>query len=104
MTDSEATVLHQTMLALSQRGCTVFRANVGMYYTKDGRPIRTGLPMGFSDLFGVLPDGRVFFCEVKSSTGRLRGEQANFLNAMRQRGHIAIVARSADEAVAVLLG
>jgi hypothetical protein len=89
----ESAILHQCMLALSEAGCTVFRANVGRWETKDGRWVSTGLPVGFADLFGFRPDGRAFFVEVKSSTGRLRDEQRTFLGAMRERGAVAVVAR-----------
>jgi hypothetical protein len=100
----EASVLRQCMLALSDAGCAVFRANVGLFYTRDGRPVQTGLPRGFSDLFGFRPDGRAFFVECKSATGRLRPEQKAFLDAMRARGAVAVVARSADTIVAQVLG
>lgn len=95
----EAAVLHRCMLALSEAGCTVFRANVGLFYTRDGRPVQTGLPVGFSDLFGFRPDLVPFFCEVKSATGRVRPEQAAFLDAMRARGAVAVVTRDADDCV-----
>lgn len=99
----ESAVLHQCMLALSQAGCAVFRANVGLFFTRDGRPVRSGLPNGFPDLFGFRSDLMPFFVEVKSATGRVRPEQAAFLDAMRARGAIAIVARSADECVSGVL-
>lgn len=91
------------MLALSEAGCVVFRANVGRWKTEDGRWVSTGLPVGFSDLFGFRPDGRAFFCEVKSATGRLRPEQAQFLEIMLARGAVAVVARSAEDCVARVL-
>lgn len=96
----ESAILHRCMLALSQAGCVVFRANVGRFLTQDGRWFDVGLPNGFSDLFGFRPDGRAFFCEVKAERGRIRDEQRQFLIAMQARGAIACVARSADEAVA----
>lgn len=100
----EAAVMHRCMLALSEAGCTVFRANVGKWKTEDGRWVTTGLPVGFSDLFGFRPDGRAFFAEVKSATGRVRPEQQAFLDAMRARGAVAVVTRSADEIVGQVLG
>ena len=100
----ESGVQHRCMLALSEAGCVVFRANVGRFLLADGRWFTTGLPTGFSDLFGMRPDGRMFFVEVKSATGRLRPEQQAFLDAMRARGAVAVVARSPDEAVAGVLG
>jgi hypothetical protein len=92
------------MLALSDAGCVVFRANVGLFFTRDGRPVRTGLPVGFSDLFGFRPDLRPFFVETKTARGRLRPEQARFLEAMRERGAIAIVARDPTTVVRDVMG
>lgn len=99
----EAAVLHRCMLALSEAGCTVFRAQSGTFWTKDGRPVRIGI-VGHSDLYGFRPDGRAFFCEVKGAGGRLRPEQEAFLAAMRARGAIAVVARDAENVVAQVLG
>lgn len=96
---NETAIMHRIMLALSEAGHTCFRANVGTFFTKDGRPVRTGLPNGFSDLFGMTATGRTFFLEIKTPTGRLRTEQFKFLEAMRQRGAIAEVVRSPEEAV-----
>lgn len=100
---TEADLMRRCMIALSDSGCMVFRANIGMFYTKDGRPIRSGLPNGFSDLFGFRPDLMPFFVEVKSATGELRPEQRAFLEAMRARGAIAVVARSVSECVETVL-
>ncbi len=77
----------------------VFRANVGTFFTKDGRPVNVGLPKGFPDLFGIRKkDGKMFFLEVKNETGRLRPDQKNFLEQMKKYPVIAGVVRSADEA------
>jgi len=101
MTESD---LHRLiMLDLSADGHAVFRANVGQFFTKDGRPIRTGLPVGFSDLFGFRAgDARAFFLEVKTPTGRPTAQQLQFVEAMRQRGAIAGIVRSVDDARALL--
>lgn len=99
----ESAILHQCMLALSEAGCTVFRANVGRWETKDGRWVSTGLPVGFSDLFGFRPDGRAFFVECKSTRGRLRDEQRTFLMAMRDRGAVAVVTKDAFDCVQQVL-
>ncbi len=98
----EAARLHAIMLALSGVGCSVFRANVGLFFTRDGRPVSTGLPRGFSDVFGHRPDGRAFYIEVKSATGRLRPEQDAFLAAMRRSGALAGVARSPEDAIRIV--
>ena len=95
---NESDLMRAVMVALSLDGHQVFRANVGLFFTKDGRPIRSGLPVGFSDLFGFTADARPFFLEIKTETGRLRIEQKTFLAAMRKRGAVADVARSVQDA------
>ena len=80
-----------------------FRANVGRGYTPDGRFFSTGLPVGFSDLFGVrLSDGRAFFIEVKTASGRVSERQKHFLAVMRQAGAIAGVCRSPEDAIKLI--
>jgi hypothetical protein len=86
-------------MKLSELGYCVFRANVGRFQTKDGRWFDTGLPRGFSDLFAVK-DGRIYFLEVKTETGRPSEEQLRFLAVMRDRyGCVAEIVRSVDDAV-----
>lgn len=81
----------------------IFRANVGRTKTPDGRYFSTGLPVGFSDLFGVRKsDGRAVFIEVKTASGRVSKEQKQFLSMMRKYGAIAGVARSEEEAVKLI--
>jgi Holliday junction resolvase len=89
-------------LELSKRGFAVFRLNVGVFYTKDGRPLKSGLPVGTSDLMAVK-DGRVFFVEVKVRPNKPTAAQVNFINKMRERGAVAGVVYSVDEAVALCL-
>lgn len=90
--------MRQIMICLSDDGHAIFRANVGLLYTKDGRPMRTGLPVGFSDLWGFTRSLQPFFLEVKTARGRVSSEQAAFLKAMSDRGAIAAVVRSVDDA------
>lgn len=80
--------------------CTIFRINVGKGYTKDGRYFETGVPAGFSDLFGVRKsDGKAVFIEVKTMYGRLSAKQELFLTVMKKAGAIADVCHSAEEAI-----
>ena len=82
----------------------LFRANVGQGITYDGRHFDTGLPKGFSDLFGFRKsDGRAVFIEVKTPTGRIRPEQLNFINKMRLYGALAGVARNVQDARTIIL-
>ena len=100
---TESDLMRAVMVALSLDGHQVFRANVGLFFTRDGRPIRSGLPVGFSDLFGHHRDGaRAFYLEVKTATGRVTPEQQAFINAMRLRGAIAGVVRSIEDAQKML--
>ena len=99
----EGDLMRSVMVALSEDGHFVARANVGLFFTRDGRPVSTGLPAGFSDLFGFrASDARAFFLEIKTRTGRVSPQQIAFLAAMQRRGALAGVVRSVDEARAFL--
>ena len=82
-------------------GCKVFRANVGLFYTQDLRPIKIGTP-GFSDLHGHTPDGRAFYIETKTLTGKASEQQKVFLDQMRKSGAIAGQARSVEDAIKLI--
>lgn len=108
--------------------CLAFRANVGQAWIgeatrlpngdvllRNARPFSTGLPPGFSDLFGLVPTvitpdmvgmkfGRFFGMEVKTATGRLGDKQANFLRAVNDNGGLSGVARSPSDALAIIQG
>lgn len=98
----ESLIQNQIRVALSKAGYMVFRANVGKVRTSDGRFFDTGLPKGFSDLFGFRPDGQIFFIEVKNEKGRVRPEQTKFLEIMKQRGALVGVARSVEDALGIV--
>lgn len=94
----EHKIQNEIRIALADR-CILFRVNVGKAYTQDGRYFDTGVPKGFSDLFGVRKsDGRAVFIEVKKPTGRATEQQKKFLNAMLKAGAIAGVCRSVQDA------
>jgi hypothetical protein len=100
----EIDVQNSIRLALNEYAI-VFRANVGVFRTADGRAVSTGLPKGFSDLFGFRKsDGRIFFIEVKNEKGKLRVDQEHFIKTMQENGAIAGVARSAKEAIEIICG
>ncbi len=105
----------------------LFRANVGSFEIIDGRRqdacavapkagqgrpatlgnrrhFDTGLPKGFSDLFGFRrSDGRAVFIEVKSQSGKARPEQITFIQKMRVYGALAGIARSVEDARKIIL-
>ena len=81
----------------------MFRCNVGKGYTQDGRWFDTGLPVGFSDLFGFRKsDGRAVFIEVKTAMGRPSEAQKDFLFQMERMGAIAGICRSPAEALRLI--
>lgn len=57
-----------------------------------GRFVRFGFK-GCPDVLGQLRDGRLLGVEVKAKAGRLRPEQAVFLERIRCSGGVAFVAR-----------
>lgn len=100
----EHLIQNEIRLALADT-CVIFRANVGTGYTKDGRYFSTGLPKGFSDLFGFRKsDGKAVFIEVKTPTGRPSAEQKKFLETMRNYGAIAGICRSKEDALNLING
>jgi hypothetical protein len=102
MTEHE--IQNSIRLKLSELGYAVFRANVGKFQTKDGRWFDTGLPKGFSDLFAIK-NGKIYFLEVKTETGKPTAEQLNFLAVMRDRyGCITGIVRSVEEAIKLVDG
>lgn len=101
MTEEHA-IQNEIRIALSE-SCVIFRVNVGRGYTPDGRYFQTGVPPGFSDLFGCRKsDGKAVFIEVKTKTGKPSEEQRHFLETMRGSGAIAGICRSKEEAIALV--
>jgi hypothetical protein len=110
---SEQTIQQHIRLACSIGNCRLFRNNTGTLPDKNGRPVSFGLCKGSADLIGwtsrtITPEmvGQqiaVFTSiEVKSSSGRVKPEQQQWLNAVQAAGGIAGVARSVGEAMDLL--
>ena len=79
--------------------------NVGKGYTKDGRYFDTGVPKGFSDLFGFRKsDGKAVFIEVKTPAGKPSEQQKKFLASMQNAGAIAGICRNVEEAEKLIQG
>lgn len=110
----ESNILKTIMLALSNFGLIILRNNVGAAFNKAGNLIKFGVGgKGGSDLIGIhtvtiTPEmvgqkiGVFVAIEVKTPTGRLTKEQENFINAIRNAGGIAGVARSVEDALDLL--
>lgn len=110
---SEAAVLKRILLACSRGSSRLMRNNVGALQDKEGRWVRYGVGgNGGSDLIGwksveVTPDllGRtvaIFSAVEVKEKGRVTKEQEAFLNAVARAGGLAGVARSPEEAAAIL--
>lgn len=106
----------------------IFRANVGQAWQgeahrlpngdlllKKPRPFSTGLPPGFSDLFGgvsvtITPEmvGQnvlIFTAiEVKQQGKNAKKHQANFLEAVKNNGGRSGTARTVDDALSIIEG
>lgn len=101
---SESAILASIRL-LSRGAVRLFRNNVGVLLTEDGRKVRVGLCNGSSDLIGwqtrVIGGQRVAVftaIEVKRPGGQVTDEQQRFLQAVADAGGIAGVAHSEQEA------
>lgn len=110
---SEHRIQDEIRLALSDFGL-VFRTNAGEFY--QGKLVYSsefkqhvlinmrrvqGLPIGFSDLI-FIGDGKTAFIETKRAGENPRIEQVNFLQRMADLHHMAGVARSVDDALAII--
>ena len=113
---SERDIQTQILLELSRGDTRLFRINAGtawqgvvIEHTRDRlvlahpRAVRLAAP-GVSDLIGWTEGGRFVAIEVKAPRGRLTDEQAAFIELVRRSGGLAGVARSVDDARAILEG
>lgn len=90
----EAAALGEVLKALRthSRVAWVERMNTGAIKI-DNRFVRFGF-RGCPDVIGMLNDGRFIGVEVKSNRGRLRPEQAMFIELVKSNGGVSFVARS----------
>lgn len=109
MSNPESVLQAEIRLALGRDPTLVlWRNTVGMSTHTDPRTNRTtsqrfGLAVGSADLVGILaPAGRFVALEVKTATGRVRPEQAQWLALVRTRGGFAAVVRSVPDALAAI--
>jgi hypothetical protein len=110
---SEQSIQQHIRLTCSTGNTRLFRNNSGTLRDQHGRPVSFGLCKGSADLIGwrtvtITPDmvGQqvaVFTSiEVKTPTGRVKPEQQQWLDAVQAAGGIAGVARSVEDAQALL--
>jgi hypothetical protein len=94
---TESAVLRACLDYLALKGVYAWRQNQGAIPLKDGGYRRFVGLKGVSDILGVLDGGRVLAVEVKKPGGKLSREQKAFLDAVRERGGLALVVRGVDE-------
>jgi hypothetical protein len=110
---SEQQIQQHIRLTCSTGATRLFRNNTGTLRDQHGRPVSFGLAKGSADLIGwttrtitqemVGQQVAVFTSiEVKAASGRLRPEQRQWLDAVQAAGGVAGVARSVDDAKALL--
>jgi hypothetical protein len=110
---SEQSIQQHIRLTCSTGATRLFRNNTGTLRDQHGRPVSFGLCKGSADLIGwttrtITPEMvgsqvAVFTSiEVKAASGRLRPEQRQWLDAVQAAGGVAGVARSVDDARALL--
>lgn len=82
----------------------LFRRNVGLYWTKDRRPVRVGVE-GQADAYAFLRGGIIVEIETKASRGRMSVEQERWQDFCHAWGiaHVVLTAKknaTPDEVVA----
>ena len=100
----EAAALIEVLKALNAHPAVVWceRMNSGAARV-GGRFIRFGFT-GCPDVLGMLRDGRLLGVEVKAPKGKLRPEQAVFLERVRAGGGVSFVARDCRDVLRELQG
>ena len=110
---TEQQIQQHIRLACGKGDCRLFRNNTGTLKDANGRPVQFGLCKGSADLIGwrtiaITPDmvGQqvaIFLSiEVKTPNGRLRPEQQQWLDAVQAAGGMAGIARSVEDAHAIV--
>lgn len=107
MRNPETNIMNKIMLAMSKKGYLIWRNQVGLFKTLDGRTVNIGIK-GSSDLMAIKPTvitpemvGQtlaVFVAvEVKTATGRQSEPQKKWQKAVEKLGVKYILARSEND-------
>lgn len=113
--NKETAIQRRIMLALASAGCTVWRNETagawmgkqihrqgGQVTLTNARMMTFGLCVGSADVIGIAPGGRFLAVEVKTPKGRPTKEQLRFIDAVKNAGGIAGIARSVEEALELI--
>ncbi len=80
-------------------------ANGGFRNVREASKLKAmGVKAGVADLAVVLPDLRAAFIELKTATGRINANQAEFQSTCDRLGIPYAVCRSVDDVAATLTG
>lgn len=101
---TEREIETEVRVALSKAHLQVWKHRVELCPSCGARPKRgQGLGLGAADLICIVPPhGRFVAIEMKSPKGRVADEQYAWLSQVRKYGGVAGVARSVDEAFALV--
>lgn len=101
--ESESSLMHRIMIAVSTCGALVWRNHVGRGRHASGNYVAMGLGVGSADIVGLVPPfGRWLAIEVKAPKGVVSPEQTRWLELVRRWGGVAGVARSVEDALALV--
>ena len=99
---SEQQIQNEILLAASNAGHRLWRANAGKIQTVHGGWIKL-FPKGFPDTVGYRKgDGKFIAIEVKTPKGKLRPEQEKFKEFAETQPIIYGIARSVEEALEII--
>lgn len=103
---SESEIQKLIIAWLKTNGIMCWRNNTTGVYDAKAKAFRqltgVGAMTGISDILGILPGGRFLAIEVKCKTGKVSAEQLKFIEQINASGGLAGVARSLDDAKAML--
>lgn len=101
--ESEAALMHRIMIAVSTSGALVWRNHVGRGRHASGNYVAMGLGKGSADIIGLVPPhGRWIAIEVKTKAGIVSPDQQRWLELVRRWGGVTGVARSVEDALALV--
>lgn len=100
----EHQISNEIRLYCGEHNILCFHINVfkGEIITKHGKSfIQSGVPNGFPDLL-CIANGKTFYCEVKTPTGKLRADQIKFIKVLQEHKQLVCVASSIEEFIAYI--
>ena len=100
----ESSLQHQILTCLKKDPLVawVYTTSAGVAKgVHGGRPFRIGFN-GLSDIIGQLKDGRLLAIEVKKPGGKLKEEQAEFIEKVNKNNGVGFMATSVDEVTQII--